>query len=266
MASLQQTPTKLTLEFRPWFIWIIGGFSSLIWPVQLFFLLPLIKTSTLTCTRVQPDRGECQLVTSSLLQSSKKTIPMEEFQGARVDQSDESRDRNQPQQLVLLTKHGELAFWTADTQKPQVSAIELKSTADRINDFVKNSQTSSFTIQKGNPTLAWAVTGVTTFNFLWLAYCCEIVTCDFDKSRGSVIKKRQWFFISKTVEHQLREIVDVQVQEKFNRNGKNYRIKLLLSSGKDLPLTNYYTNYLRKREYIEKKADAIAQFLGRKKL
>lgn len=265
MTTLQSTPTKLILQFRPWFIWIIGGLSSLIWIPQIFFMLPLIKTSSLICKRVQPNRGECQIVTSSLLQSNSKSIPMEEFFGARFDKFDVSSDNSQKQQVVLLTKHGELTFWDTHTQKSQVSAIELKSIVEQINGFVKTSQSSSLTIQKGNSLICLAVTGSAVLNFLWLAYCCEIVTCDFDKSRGYIIKKRQWFFIARTVERQLKDIVDVQVQEQFNRNGKNYRIQLLLASGKDLPLTNYYTNFLRKRENIEKEANAIAHFLGRKK-
>ncbi|AFZ26665.1 hypothetical protein Cylst_4592 [Cylindrospermum stagnale PCC 7417] len=31
MTILQQTPTKLILQFRPWLIWIFGGIFSLVW-------------------------------------------------------------------------------------------------------------------------------------------------------------------------------------------------------------------------------------------
>ncbi|MBD2384856.1 hypothetical protein [Cylindrospermum sp. FACHB-282] len=47
-----------------------------------------------------------------------------------------------------------------------------------------------------------------------------------DKNPGSIIKKRQWFwFITKTVEYPLSDIVELKIEEKRQRNGKSYRVK-----------------------------------------
>lgn len=109
---------------------------------------------------------------------------------------------------------------------------------------------------------------VTTINLLWLAFCCDVVTCIFDQSRGSLTKKRQWFLIvNKTVEYQLHDIIDIQVQERRNRRSvTGYRITLLRASGKDIHLTSYHTNYFKGRQKIDDTADAIAKFLGRHKI
>lgn len=267
MAILQQTPTKLTLQFRPWLTWILGGFNTLVWiPLTVTVFFPLTTSYTLNCQRVQQNQGDCQLVTSNLLQSNTKTIPLPELQGARFD-TITNNDGRESQQVKLLTKQGELLFGYRQSYHRQTSVSNLKYIVSEVNNFVKDTQQPSLNLQIGNPLIGFAVFGVMGVNFLWYAFCSDVITCDFDKSRGSIIKKRQWFFlITKTVEYQLLDIIDVKVEEKRQRNGKSYRVKLLLNSHKDLPLTAYYTNYWKSQVKMEANAEAIKKFLNRQQI
>lgn len=267
MTILQQNPTKLILQFRPWYIWIFGGIFSLVWlPYILNIFSSVTQSNTFTCNRVPPNQGTCELVTTNFLIPITKTIPLPELQGARVDRTT-NNDGSQNQQVILLTKQGEIPFGFTRTYHPDTTVRELNYLSSQINDFVKNSQEPSLSLQKGSPVFGWLVSGVMSINFLWFVFCSEVVTCDFDKSRGYIIKKRQWFwFITKIVEYPLSDIIDLKIEEKQQRNGKSYRVTLLLTAGKDLPLTAYYTNYWKKRKTTEETAEAITKFLNRQKI
>jgi hypothetical protein len=267
MAFIQETPNKLILIFRPWYIWIVAGLSCLVWLPFVNVFASQFITTALSCQRVQPNSESCQLVTTNILLFNTKNIPIAQLQGARIDQQSISDSTGQLQKLVLITKEGEIVFNSVKTFRPNITSHELNNIAEQINYFVQNPQETSLNITKGDSLIIKLFLGVAMINLLWFAFCSDVVTCVFDKSRGSLTKKRQWFLIiTKTLEYQLQDIIDIYVQEKRNRNVTDYRITLLRSSGKDIHLTSYHTNYFKGRAKINDTADAIAKFLSRHKI
>lgn len=74
------------------------------------------------------------------------------------------------------------------------------------------------------------------------------ITCTFDKVLGSVIIKNKNLFWTKIIKRSLSEVVDVQIEEKTkveqdaryqDYRYQVYRVVLVLSSGKRLPLTSF---------------------------
>ncbi|MGB3637936.1 MAG: hypothetical protein WBA39_10240 [Rivularia sp. (in: cyanobacteria)] len=90
----------------------------------------------------------------------------------------------------------------------------------------------------------------------------EASICEFDRSNGYMTKKRRWLFLfTKKTKYSLLEIKDVQVEwEKHKSNV--YRITLTLASGKKLPLSTYYANYLKSEKKIKATANEIRNFLS----
>ena len=75
-------------------------------------------------------------------------------------------------------------------------------------------------------------------------------------------KKRRWLFLfTKTNKYSLLDIKDVQVEwEKHKSNV--YRLSITLTSGKKIPLSTYYANYLKSAKKIEYRAGEIRNFLS----
>ena len=226
-------------------------------------VFPISKTNTFTCVRSQPSGGNCQLVSSTLLQSHVKTIPLKELQGARFNKVNNSNGNPEPR-VVLLTSQGEVPFPFIRSYHATAQHTQLKWMASEINSFVKKPDEQSLTVEEGDLKTGWIICAFLGLNLVWMVFCSAVVTCHFDKNLGSITTKRKWWFVTKTIEKPLQEIVDVQVEEQRSRNGKNYRISLVLASGKRLPLTPYHTNYGCNQKKTQEKADSIATFLNLK--
>ncbi|MBD2441544.1 hypothetical protein [Nostoc sp. FACHB-110] len=225
-----------------------------------------ITSNKLVCQRPLPSQTNCQLTKENILYFPTKTITIKELQGAKVVRQQRGDYHSQLQQIILLTEQGEIELSSVTTFHPDVTITELNGITSNINDFVKNSQTASLKVDRDNIGVFRVFLLVISINIVWLGFCSEVVTCIFDKTSGLLIKKRQWFLIKRTVKYPLQDIIDVQVQERWNRSVKCYRISLLRASGKDIHLTGYYTNYLKKRKQIDATADAIISFLNRRKV
>jgi hypothetical protein len=117
--------------------------------------------------------------------------------------------------------------------------------------IVRNSLEQLFTGQLQDPTsvilsLLFGILniGVAVLpNISLVIYLSSSSTCTFDKILGSVIIKNKNLFRTKVIKCSLYEVVDVQIEEKI-KVGENdryqvYRVVLVLSSGKRLPLTPF---------------------------
>jgi hypothetical protein len=101
------------------------------------------ELATLTCQRVEPTQGSCQLVTSSLLGLDEITIPLNQLQNAKLEQNRDHRGRGN-YSVVLLTDDGEIPFistWNPDVQ-------EKRNKAYLINAFIGNPRETSLHVQQ----------------------------------------------------------------------------------------------------------------------
>ncbi len=273
MAIVEQISNKLTVKFRPWFIWTMTGF----YPVVIF---PMLMTTflqsipkVLTCEREKLTQINCQLQNSI---SSSKTVVVEDLQGAKFQSKAYNKNPNsnrisyEIQKIFLLTKNGEVLFLSHQAYSPEYTAQKMLAWESQINTFVNNSNQQSFKLKTSNTepqwfvmtTSRWAILGALLNGILIITIMGEVGICEFDLNNGYMTKKRRWLFIfTKTTKHPLLNIKDVQLEwEKHKTNV--YRITVTLASGKKIPLSTYYANYLKSREKIEASADKIRNFLS----
>jgi len=95
----------------------------------------------------------------------------------------------------------------------------------------------------------------------YISFTSKVETCTFDKSFNSMILKRQTLFKTKLIQYSIEAIsgVKLEVIDTDTLGSNCYRITILLSSGKYIPLTLFYTSDLKNQEKI---ADYIAIFLN----
>lgn len=88
----------------------------------------------------------------------------------------------------------------------------------------------------------------------------RVTSCLFDKTRGSFTLKRQGLFGTKVIEHRIREIADVQVEEsKYGKGSTSYRVTIVLVSGDRLPIT---LTYVFDTTLAQETAECIRRFLN----
>jgi hypothetical protein len=136
---------------------ILGG--SVFMLAGLGAIIIFGELSTLTCQRVQPTQGSCQFVRSRLLGSDEKTIPLNQLQSAKVDESASSKGGS-TYSVVLLTDGGEVPFTIASSSGSE----EKQENADRINAFIANPGKTSLRVQQDDRWFAYFFGG--TFIFL----------------------------------------------------------------------------------------------------
>lgn len=101
------------------------------------FFISSGKLTTLTCNQVSSDTGNCQLVSSGLLNLYKKEIRLIQLQGANL--ANNPMDDNAAR-VILLTSSGYIPF-TSSTNNDKAAA-----TVERINTFVKEAEITDLTI------------------------------------------------------------------------------------------------------------------------
>ncbi|AFY53449.1 hypothetical protein Riv7116_0868 [Rivularia sp. PCC 7116] len=272
-----KTSNKLTVKFLPWFIWAMAGFFTVV-------ILPMLMTTflqsipkKLTCKREKSTQINCQLQNSIL---SSTAVAVEGLQGARFQTKAYNHNKNQNQsrnripyeiqKIFLLTKKGEVVFLSHQAYSPEYTTQKMLSWESQINAFVSNPNQQYLKLQTANtePTWfvmtpsRWIIIGAIFNGILVITIMGEVSICEFDLSSGYMTRKRRWLFLfTKKTKHSLQEIKDVQVEwEKHKTNV--YRITLTLASGKQLPLSTYYANYLKPAEKIKTTTDEIRNFLS----
>lgn len=121
----------------------------------LVVMVLLGEHTTLTCQRVEPTQGSCQLVTSGLLGSVETTIPLNQLKNAKLELSTNSRGRG-GYRVVLLTDDGEVPF--ISTWNPNVQEKQKK--ADLINVFIGHPGETSLRVQQDDRRSVYSVGGV----------------------------------------------------------------------------------------------------------
>jgi len=268
MKIVEQTPNRLTLQENR-LQWIIPSvlFGSLFLIVGLFQTLSFARLTTLKCQRVQLTQerlqliqGSCQLVESSLLGSDQTEIPLNQLQGAKVDENEDS-DENTYRVVLLTTSTGEVPFtsiWSSGTEEKQENA-------DRINAFIHNPRETSLNIQQDERWPHYLVGGI----FLLvggglllhlLLYGKLIVSCTLDKTQGLIRLQQRNLRRTKVTEHRLREINQVEVEAKRDSDGdQTYSVRINLRSGESIPLTFWGIN---NEEVNQRMAKCIREFLN----
>ncbi len=123
----------------------------------LFGLMVMVlsgERATLTCQRVEPTQGSCQLVISGLFGSDEITIPLNQLQNAKLELITDTRGRG-GYRVVLLTDYDKVPFISTWSHNEQ----EKQKKADLINAFIGNPGETSLRIQQDERWSAYSVGG-----------------------------------------------------------------------------------------------------------
>ncbi len=128
-------------------------FGGLFAAVGLIAITRFGQVTTLTCERVEPTLGSCQLISEGLLGSSSRQIPLPTLKGASVEtktsQSTGSSRLNRTgvtytYRVILLTESGQIPF----TSYSSSGKASKSSIASKINAFVKNPNQRLLTVKQ----------------------------------------------------------------------------------------------------------------------
>ncbi len=232
MKIVEYTSTKLTIQQnRPVRHWIIGLIFMI---VGLIAILGPEQMTTFTCDRVTPNQGSCQLVHSSLLFSDEITIPLENLQEAKL-QFNQSYG-NDYSRLVLITNNEPIYF-----KNDSGSQLDKqKNIADKINSFIDQENQKKINIQEDNRYFSYIFGGLFLLvGFVGSGVVTQEFTCNFDKSVGCLTLIKKGFLLTRRVKKPISDIIGLQVDKPQKRQEKkNYRINLILTSGKRIGLAS----------------------------
>ena len=117
---------------------------------------------------------------------------------------------------------------------------EKQAIASHIKNFIRNPAIASLTEKQDDRFSMYLFGGIFVTAGL-IPLLARVVTCVFDKTLDTLTVKRQGLLGTEFIEHRLREIKDVLVEESTDSDGSTYRVTILLVSG-SLPLTYYYSS------------------------
>ncbi len=268
MAIVKHTDTRLRIRFIPKLISMLFGLCSLILLPQFTQALsPLTKAHILSCERLATDDGDCKLLGSEFFKTELRKIPLAKLRKAQIVKIPAKSSQLVYQQIVLLTEQGGVPLHFIRTNESNLKTNQLNNIVLKINNFISDKQQKSLIVHQGIPFIDWIFAAIILLNIFWLAASCEFVTWDFDLYRDSMTYKRRWLlFFCTTVEHPLKDIVSVDLEERLSQGLKAYRVKLLIAKNQTLPLKICYSSYFLKQENTKKVTEAITKFVKTKKI
>ncbi len=129
--SKLQMPRTLTWMFSS----VLGGVFA---ATGLFVITIFGQPAILSCQRTAANQGTCKLVASNFPSRQEVDIPLNELEGAKINEDTDL--------VMLLTNNQEVAF----TSYSITNEKEEESIANRINNFVKNPSQKTLTVHKDN--------------------------------------------------------------------------------------------------------------------
>jgi hypothetical protein len=233
MKVIEDTPLRLRLKHVPIGAWCQGGamiVGSLGLLVYLIGSKPIF--ARLTCDRPTPTQTNCDLKQYSFL---RQTAHVRIFDPQGTEIINRSSGRSRTQQIRIISPTTDVIFL------PESNGFlsSNQAIAAQIDDYINNPQTRSLWVSQQDR-LAFifflcGLVGVGNGIFFTLT---PIVTCSFYKRMDKVIIERQrWHGRNTTVvEERLSNILTAEVEEKRVKNGKAYRVMLVLTSAERRPI------------------------------
>ncbi len=256
MKIIHDTPTQLILRHRPFILWLLGSFLTI---VGVVIIILFSKTSTLICERGLPDQGHCELKHSHFFISKQIVFSIKDLKDVQVVKS-HSRwmDGVQgPEYRVILTTPTEKIALTpyGTTERTEQDAMAAK-----INRFLKRVDETTLVIEQDNRWLIFLIGGIFIIIGL-LAELSQIVTVTFDKEVGGFKIERQSLLGTQVIEHSMEDITEVKVKisSYFNSKTMLYQVVLEIRPNETILLTsNSSIGKARKQKIV----DEIRHFIS----
>jgi len=203
--------------------------------------LTIGQHSLLTCDRLEPKQVECELKTKSFLAERTMRIPVGHLQQAEVEVN---RDGDgDTYRAALITQSGRVPL--TDVYSAGIG-INHRGKVEQINAFLQNPEQMTLTVREDYRWFGYLfggifviAGGVIIFMSLTTPF---LVNCIFDKRSGQAKLKRRSLIATYVEEYRLHEIKEAKVVETTDSDGdKTYQSKLILRSGKEVPLVFWGT-------------------------
>lgn len=238
----------------PVWYWL-GGSISII--SALLILLLGGQANKLTCNRVTPAQGTCQLETSVLLLGSiVENVPLADLKGAEIKQEKGTRSTNY--YVVLLRSQGKITL-TGNVGNYGASYNYKQRIVSQINAFVKDTTATSLRIEDNPP---W---GLLLFCSLFIVggfYLAviegQIIILTLDKIEERITMRKIGLLGIQVIQHPLSRISDIKLEEMTSHKGF-YRINFMLDEGSQITLP---PSSKKNREKQYKVIEALQNFLN----
>lgn len=260
MKIIKKTPNQLILQHRPIGIWLMGSILTI---VGLVIIILFTRASSLTCQRISPNQGSCELTRSHFLMSKTIIVSINDLKGAEVVMNHARQMDSffilKPYYRVILvipTKRIPLTAYGTTTRDQQ------EAIANKINTFIKNQAKTSLFIERDQRWLIYLVGSIFIVVGL-LAELSKIITVTFDKILGTLTIEREGLLRTDVFEFPMEDIIKVKLKNAslFNseKEGNRYQVALELKSDKELPLTKTSTLKAKKEEIVKEITNFLCQ-------
>ena len=252
MKIIKRTPNQLILQHRPLGIWLMGSILTI---VGLVIIILFTRASSLTCQRVSPSQGSCELTRSHFLMSKTIIVSINDLKGSEVvmtqtRQMDGFFILKSYYRVILIIPTKRIPLTVYGTTTPD----QQEAIATNINTFLKNKTKTSLFIERDQRWLIYLVGGIFIVVGL-LAELSKIITVTFDKILGTLTIAREGFLRTEVFEFPMEDIIGIKLKSAslFNseKAGSHYQIALELKANKELPLTRKSTFKTKKEKIIK---------------
>lgn len=235
MKVIHQTSNKLTLQFRPWFKWMLVSVFNF---CGIVCLLAMLATTwdTFDCHRNLsfPTQGQCALTHHSWITKRQRSWQLEQIQGIKIEPEGFHRNGSPRYRIDL------------HTTKEIVTIADRNSTdrspkmAEKIRQFLNHSQQSSLKIQQDQrPYILFCVLLCLAFAGLFNVLG-EEVTLEISRYIQQLTLRRRNLLGTRTIAYPLDQIADVIVQkQRGGKFGPMGRLAIVLKDGKKIIVHSY---------------------------
>ena len=258
MRFIEQTENQLTLRFN-YLGWILLPGAALVLGGLLAFARG--EFHSLTCQRIPPQQGTCQLTTSKLFRQKNRKIPLSQIQHAQVRLKPDSNNYEY-YYLILVTQTGEIPFKDSPTifSSERIKRI-LEKKAGAINLFLEDTRQDYLLVNQDERSGLYLMGLLLISLAIFLFFSADIaLVYTFDRHRQIIIREHQYLGRRQVIEIGFPEITQVELSEKRDGDGyPQYQAELQLKSGESWRLSPWF---MKGKSHNQLIATSVVQFLN----
>ncbi|MFN6561644.1 MAG: hypothetical protein RMY28_017870 [Nostoc sp. ChiSLP01] len=236
MKVIEETPTRLQLNHRPFRYWFIGWCIFIVCLSFLIYCLFFDSASIkLTCDRrFTINQIDCELRRFNLLGNMQK---LKIFDPQEAHIIIKRASKNNTSEVVITTPFGDFTLLS------QLSYEENQQVAWEINNFI-NSNQSSLLVQQNQRDYLFILSLFILIGMAIAAFfgTSPVTNCTFYKSLNKVLIERKGLRGNQIIEYPLENILYFDIQERQYKYSKLYRAVIVLKTYKKIPINPQYTD------------------------
>lgn len=237
MKVIHQSQNKLTLQFCPWFKWMLVGVSSF---CALMCVLAMLAATwdTFECQRNVsfPTQGQCTLTHHNWISQQRRSWQREQIKSVNLVPEGFQKNGSPRYRVDLNTTAGIVTLPIVNSAYPDFA----QDIAAKIQQFLDQSQPSSLKAQRDErPYLCFCIKLCLALAGLF-AFWGESVTLEISRYTQKLTIRRRNLLLLRTVEYPLDRIAEVIVQKQWGgKFGPMGRIAIRLKHGKTIVVHAY---------------------------